>query len=435
MKRSKFSDCQIVDAVPPDLAKREDDHKILIFVKFEILMNVLIYGDSYLGWTGGANLLGYLVRALLKGSEVTGDKVFFGVSSKYLVDPSICKGSYIRIPREGIVPAGTFETFLFECEFLNEIYFIDDLSKMIESERISIVGPSGISLGSLPCPWLGYLPDFQHQYLPEFFSYEERANRDLNFRKIVEQSNGIYVNSSTVVSDIQKFYPGFFPPKKAMRFPSLSTNSKIVISNSESTINKFGLSGKFFISCSQRWMHKQHELIIKAFRIFCENHPEFNHDLIFTGSLADYRSKDYGAFVSQQIAESGVSERIKSLGLIDRQDQLNLINNSDGLIQASLFEGGPGASGMLEAAYLSKIVIASNIHPNLEFNYGKVIYFKAQDPEDLYSCMVKAAAASNSLESCPASSVFNREKTQDVCDAAAGINLLREFQHILLSCY
>ena len=53
---------------------------------------------------------------------------------------------------------------------------------------------------------IGYLFDFQHKYLPQFFSYEQKKFRDILFKDILESNEHIIVNSKKTKKDILKFY-------------------------------------------------------------------------------------------------------------------------------------------------------------------------------------------------------------------------------------
>ncbi len=395
-------------------------------------MNIMLWGDYFLSWTGGANLLGYIARSLNQACEVTGDKLYFAVGSHFLADPLAQERVFTCIQRPTIIPTGPFQTFFSECNNIQEIYFVSNIPEFIKQNNIEILGPSGRSPGSIDCPWVGYIPDFQHEYLPLFFSADERASRDLHFRKLVEESAAIYVNSQSVSNDVRQFFPGYFPPKKIFRFPRLSANVQ-PSQYSHLVKEKFGIKRDYFISCSQRWIHKQHDLIIESFKKFCDRNAESDLDLIFTGSVHDYRSSEYNDSILKKIEKLNLADRVKSLGLVDRQDQLDLIFHSKGLVQASLFEGGPGASGMQEAAMLSKVIVASDIMPNFEFNQGCVLYFKCRDAEDLYSRLVQANSLSNHTAENPASLATIDSRVSQAYDLAAGFQLLEEFKHIVES--
>ena len=66
-----------------------------------------------------------------------------------------------------------------------------------------------------------------------------------------------------------------------------------------------------------------------------------------------------------------LNDRIKILGNILKNDQLFLMKNSEALIQASLFEGGPGGGSAYEAMSLNVPIFVSNIKVNLEMGKNK----------------------------------------------------------------
>jgi glycosyltransferase involved in cell wall biosynthesis len=396
----------------------------------EICLNILLLADFWLGWTGGTNLLACLARTLQVACKATGNELVLAIGRQFLENPNICEEGYIALPPERVKREGSFDTLLAGCNNLEKIYFVKDLGRLIVEKEIDIIGPTGNMLVLDHCPWLGYIADFQHQYYPQFFSNQEREIRDIHFRRVVQQSYAVYVNSPSVSADLEKYFPGFFPPKKIFQFPTFFSNLTVDPAASKDLPRKYGITSRYFISCSQRWIHKQHDIVIEAFRLFCENNPQLDYELVFTGATSDYRNDDYNNIIKDQIARSGVAHRIKSLGLIDRQDQIHLINESQGLIQASLFEGGAGASGMQEAASLSKPIVASDIKPNREFNQGRILYFSTGSSAQLANSLLKlASTATNDPKTI--STMYNT--VLDARDLTSGFQLLQEFEHTIYS--
>ena len=58
-------------------------------------------------------------------------------------------------------------------------------------------------------PWVGYLYDFQHKYLPEFFTDSQIASRDIEFSAMLRSAKHVIVNSHAVKLDAIKFIPHF----------------------------------------------------------------------------------------------------------------------------------------------------------------------------------------------------------------------------------
>lgn len=348
-----------------------------------------IVGDHYLGWTGGANIAGYLLRSLIVGAENTNAKIIFLLNGSNIDEKLFLDANYILIESNKFEVDGPFSSFLSIATELNEIYFYRNLNKAIEDLGIDIIGPSGTLINVDACPWASYITDFQHKYIPEFFTRDERINRDIFFRDILEKSDCVYVNSKTVADDINRFYPKYSESKLIYQFPMFGIDIFKNYEESNNVIKKYQITNPYIISCSQRWKHKQHHTIINAYYDFLKKNPNSNLELIFTGDLNDFRFPEYKSEIENLIFNYNLKNRIKNLGLVPRADQLSLIHSSEGLIQASLFEGGAGASGMYEAIMLGVPVFASNIAANLELKIGNTIYFEKENEFDLSKKMNK----------------------------------------------
>jgi glycosyltransferase involved in cell wall biosynthesis len=192
----------------------------------------------------------------------------------------------------------------------------------------------------------------------------------------------------------------------------------------------YGINSKFFISCSQRWQHKRHDLIIRAFTRFLKNNPSAGYQMVFTGNLEDYRNPSYKQYIQNLIDDSGLNNKILSLGMIDRSDQIHLISLSEALVQASYFEGGPGASGMLEAASLSRPIIASDIEPNLEFEYSAIRYFTKDSIDSLVERFEEFVNLRSKMVGFHSTSFDSSSFDSSVIEAASGYHILRQLSTI-----
>jgi glycosyltransferase involved in cell wall biosynthesis len=89
------------------------------------------------------------------------------------------------------------------------------------------------------------------------------------------------------------------------------------------------------------------------------------------------------------IEEKGLQGYIHILGLIPKRDQLEIMRESLAVVQATLFEGGPGGGSVYDAISLNVPVIASDIPVNREIDIGVVQFFKAGSTEDLAVKMIE----------------------------------------------
>jgi hypothetical protein len=52
-----------------------------------------------------------------------------------------------------------------------------------------------------------WIPDFQHKYLPQFFTEQELKGRDQSFSSISQNSETVVLSSKTAAEDFKKFFP------------------------------------------------------------------------------------------------------------------------------------------------------------------------------------------------------------------------------------
>jgi glycosyltransferase involved in cell wall biosynthesis len=139
----------------------------------------------------------------------------------------------------------------------------------------------------------------------------------------------------------------------------------------------------------------------------------------------DYRYPNLKFEIDELIASLKLEGIVRYLGLIDKAKQIALINGSKALIQASLIEGGPGASGIAEAAALDVPIIATKIMPNIEMNCGRFMYFSVDDVEALAEAMFKTYSSQKNQR-------FPIAKEEvEVLKLSCGIQLIRMLTSIL----
>lgn len=343
--------------------------------------SVAMLGDYFTSWMGGANFLGFMFNGMLQAAPSQHATVHLLMRHTNLPEALQREvKDFLPLRREQLNTAGPLKCLLDNVPQITHVLFYRDLPATLDALQIDVIGPTGDNLGSnFSRPWFAYLPDFQHQYLTRFFSQRDRVQRDQHFRTLVENSHGVFVNSAAVVSDVQRFYAGAAQSQRIYRFPQMLADVSVGREGIAQAQDRLGIGRHpYLISCSQRWLHKQHELVIGAFAEFIDAHPQSPLHLVFTGEKTDYRNPAYAQAVQALIERFGLQDRIHDLGLIDRVDQLRLIAGARALVQASLFEGGPGASGSMEAALLGTTVLASDIDANRELPFGRLKFFDRQ---------------------------------------------------------
>jgi hypothetical protein len=121
----------------------------------------------------------------------------------------------------------------------------------------------GVPRFNFPTPIIGWIPDFQHKHLPEFFSENERQARDILYDFIVYYCNKVACSSQTVQTDLHNFYPSFRDKGVVLKFTSILPEEHL-IKNPEAALKRLGLAQKYIYMPNQFWIHKKALLCLKV---------------------------------------------------------------------------------------------------------------------------------------------------------------------------
>lgn len=225
-------------------------------------------------------------------------------------------------------------------------------------------------------PYVSYIPDFQSEYLPRFFSTYDIFRRRKKFEYVVTHAPYIVATSQSVHNDIKKFYPNHTARVFAQTFAPLS--NPVYWDTSEVDTSKYNVAGDYFIISSQFWQHKNHITAFKAVNELVKSGKDFQ--LVCTGKMEDYRDINYQQDLLKYIEDNKLGNHILMLGYIPKDDQVQLMKDSIAVLQPSLFEGDPGGCSVYEAVGFGKKVIMSSIDVNLEAEgVAGISYFEPTD--------------------------------------------------------
>ena len=150
------------------------------------------------GWMGGANYVRNLAAAIRAVSPETRVTFIVGepVAAEWRdVEPRIVVSSAGALRRlvsgAKSLPAALRESgveFLYPLTYDNEY-------------NLGLRWPVAPGIGAVP--WAGWIPDFQHRYLPEFFSSEEITRRDESIAHLVAEAPRVVLSSESGCSDCE----------------------------------------------------------------------------------------------------------------------------------------------------------------------------------------------------------------------------------------
>ena len=257
--------------------------------------------------------------------------------------------------------------------------------KCIQANNIEILLPyNSYFKEKTPVPWIGYMYDFQHEYLPELFDGKAIKNRKKELRARIKNSQYIIVNAKDVENDIRKFYPNSKCTIFSLPFAPFQ---KIDIS-SKVNLNNYDLPEKYYMISNQFWRHKNH---LTAFYALEKLYNEGNKNihLLCSGKLEDSRNFLYIEELLKKIEDLNCKENIHLLGYLPKSDQMAIMKNAVGLIQPTLCEGGPGGGSVYNALSLGITCLVSDIKVNREIiGYDNVYFFSPHNFEELAHLML-----------------------------------------------
>lgn len=232
-----------------------------------------------------------------------------------------------------------------------------DLFGLAQQNSINVLLP----LLDLP-PWriaagtIGWIPDFQHLHLPEFFSESDLQKRNVTYRRLAEKATVVMLSSHAAHDDFAMFAPEYADKGRVMPFPSLLAFQELA-GDPVTTQTKFNLPEKFAVIANQFWAHKNHALVVEALAKL----RDINIPVVMTGLPSDHRdpaNKNFSALL-QAIASAGLNSQITILGLVPFADLMNLMRTAALIIQPSRFEGW--STVIQDAVALGRPLLCSDI--------------------------------------------------------------------------
>jgi len=251
------------------------------------------------------------------------------------------------------------------------------LLRLAASENATVLLPVCGTLGrDFPLPWVGYVYDFQHKHLPQYFTASERKRRDIWFESVLSDAPLVLVNAATVRDDVARYFPQFVSKVRVLPFAPCLRPEWLDL-DAAAAREALQLEEGYFMVCNQFWLHKDHATALRGFAKYIERTGETGRLLVCTGEMHDPRQPDYANKLRCICEDLGISHRVRFLGRLPKSEQIALLRDADALIQPTLFEGGPGGGASYDAIAVGTPVIASDIPVNREMDCGDLRFFQA----------------------------------------------------------
>jgi glycosyltransferase involved in cell wall biosynthesis len=280
---------------------------------------------------------------------------------------------------DGIIRMGVSDAAMPPTTEIPQIYCADENELF---QKIDFYFPASFRVLPRKCA-ASWIHDFQHRHLPEFFSPQDIARRDMLCQLIADHARLVFCTSRAVENDFRRFFPASQAVTRAL--PLRVTPEETWFDGDPLSIQaRYNLPAEFILCCNQFWVHKNHWRLLAALALLRRAGRDVH--LVCTGATADYRFPAYFQKLQEYIAALGIGDLVRILGLIPREHQIQLLRRCLFVVQPSLFEGL--SLIVQECRALGKPIVLSDLDVHREHGYGT--YFDRHSADDLAA---KIAAA------------------------------------------
>jgi glycosyltransferase involved in cell wall biosynthesis len=232
---------------------------------------------------------------------------------------------------------------------------------------------------------IGWIPDFQHTHLPEFFSPEQRLHRDREYKKLCELCDKIIVSSKCAGADLMRFSAAHAHKAELLQFVA----SPLPIAHAASLQDLhllYDFNQPYFLLPNQFWAHKNHRVVLSALQILKRRNKPLL--VLATGSSEDHRNPSFFPSLMEYAAECKVLDCFRVLGKIPFDHLVGLMQHATAFINSSRFEGW--STSVEEAKSMGKQIVLSDIPVHREQAPERGFFFPPDDPEALATAMMAA---------------------------------------------
>ena len=339
-----------------------------------IKVGIVLMPDS--NWLGGANYYSNLIHAATTTSGSQIEFVAITDSNRDISQLEAFKCS--DVIKTKLLKRFSFAWFLRQVStklFKNDFL----LSALLRKYEVDVLAHSGWLRKNSKIPTIGWIPDFQHVHLPNFFTESELKARNKAFLDTCTLCTKVIVSSHDALSDLERFCPEAISKAVVMQFavPPRRLGKQLV--TLDELKSRYGFGTPFFLLPNQFWAHKNHQVVIDAIAILKRRNEHVT--VLATGNTNDYRQPMFFETLEQQIKSKNIAGEFKILGMIPKVDLEVLYHHANAILNPSLFEGW--STVVEEAKTLRKTIILSDIPIHKEQKPTDGIYFNPKNAEAL----------------------------------------------------
>ena len=234
-------------------------------------------------------------------------------------------------------------------------------------------------------PTVSTIHDLQYKTYPAFFSEMDVAHRDQVFIEACKHATALtavseYSRQSVIThSNVDPSRIRTIHHRLARRISSVNKQGKLL--EKELYRRLALLPQSYLIYPANFWKHKNHEMLIEAFRLATLKGLPATMKLVCTGT-PDGRQQ----FLIEKTLSMGLDHRIVFPGYLPNNELAFLLSNCMGMIFPSLYEGF--GLPVIEAMAAGIPVACSNTRALPEVTDGAAFLFDPENPEQIANAMV-----------------------------------------------
>jgi glycosyltransferase involved in cell wall biosynthesis len=232
---------------------------------------------------------------------------------------------------------------------------------------------------------IGWIPDFQHVRMPQYFTPAELRERDRQFMRLIRGSHRIVLSSEDAQRDFAAFAPEATGKTQVLHFISCPDDLGSALPP-EQLCARFNIDRPYFHLPNQFWTHKNHAVVIEALGLLKQRGIQLL--VLATGNTADHRDPLHFERLIARAKALGVEDNFRVLGIVSRPELQSLMLHAVAMINPSNFEGW--STTVEESKSLGLPIVLSDIPVHIEQAPPLGRYFKADSAEDLADALVAA---------------------------------------------
>jgi glycosyltransferase involved in cell wall biosynthesis len=201
----------------------------------------------------------------------------------------------------------------------------------------------------LPLPTAMTMVDIQEVFFPEFFTPDDRYNRDVHFASSTRMADRVITISEFSKATLVEHHR--LRPSKVV-VAHLSADECFYHAESVAAPPAAALPEQYIMFPANFWKHKNHDRLLQALRLLREERG-LRVDAVFTGF-----EQANGYPLTARAQDYGIADQVHPLGYVTREELAYLYLHARALVFPSLFEGF--GIPLVEAMATGCPVVASN---------------------------------------------------------------------------